>query len=176
MSYGEEFVGAVANYLKQHGLTSLGKLNRVTLAQIADEHYFQLKERERIEGSILTDSEWIAKIKAEPLFAGIDISAEHMKADLWCRTNQKGCTRKFFSDWLGRSLNNKPISLPPPQPKPTHRDPYAEPKYDWRSVVKQKWPIEEYPARDLWENGDWKLISKSHRELIINAYYENKQT
>lgn len=49
-----------------------------------------------------TDAQWIAGIKADPAFAGIDVEREHAKCLRWCSENGKQQTRRRFINWLNR--------------------------------------------------------------------------
>ena len=49
-----------------------------------------------------TDAQWLAGIKADPAFAGIDVEREHAKCLRWCSENGKQQTRRRFINWLNR--------------------------------------------------------------------------
>ena len=49
-----------------------------------------------------TDAQWLAGIKADPAFAGIDVEREHAKCIRWCSENGKQQTRRRFINWLNR--------------------------------------------------------------------------
>ena len=55
-----------------------------------------------------TDAQWLAGIKADPAFAGIDVEREHAKCIRWCSENGKQQTRRRFINWLNRC--DRPIS------------------------------------------------------------------
>jgi hypothetical protein len=53
------------------------------------------------------DYDFIAKLKTKPAYEGIDIDRELSKAQAWCEVNRRGCTPRFFVNWLNRV--EKPI-------------------------------------------------------------------
>ena len=55
-----------------------------------------------------TEDEWLASLAVNPVYSGIDIKVQLGKAQVWCETNQRKCSRKFFVNWLNRA--EKPIS------------------------------------------------------------------
>lgn len=54
-----------------------------------------------------SDSEWIASLKTDPTYEGIDVQREYGKMCNWCSTNSKTPTRRRFTNWLNRA--EKPI-------------------------------------------------------------------
>lgn len=52
--------------------------------------------------SKITDAEWLEMLKKNPAFTGIDIDKEKARAESWCMTNNRTCSRKFFVNWLLR--------------------------------------------------------------------------
>ena len=59
------------------------------------------------------DEVWIAELKSNPIYTGIDIEMQFKKAQAWLQTNGKGrqMTRKFFGNWLVRCIGDKPIHV-----------------------------------------------------------------
>ncbi len=49
-----------------------------------------------------SDSEWLAGLKADPAYRGIDVDREHSKMMRWCRENRKQPSRRRFINWLNR--------------------------------------------------------------------------
>jgi hypothetical protein len=49
-----------------------------------------------------TDAEWIASLKADAAYQGIDVDREHAKMIRWCETNRKPPTRRRLVAWLNR--------------------------------------------------------------------------
>ncbi len=75
------------------------------------------KQKEEGEASVkrmptgrngLPDSEWIASLKEDKTYAGIDIDRELGKMQQWCSIRQLTPTRRRFINWLNRA--EKPIS------------------------------------------------------------------
>ena len=54
-------------------------------------------------GAAQSDAEWLATLKAKPVYAGINVENEFQKAQTWCETNRRKCTRRFFTNWLNRA-------------------------------------------------------------------------
>jgi uncharacterized protein YdaU (DUF1376 family) len=54
-----------------------------------------------------TDDEWLAKLSADPAYAGIDVQMQHHKMRNWCDVNRKEPTRRRFVNWLNRC--DKPL-------------------------------------------------------------------
>lgn len=55
------------------------------------------------KASNLTDAEWLAELKANPAYDGVDIDREHGKAKVWCDANGRTLTRRTFVNWINRS-------------------------------------------------------------------------
>lgn len=51
----------------------------------------------------LTDSEWIATLKTDSAYKGIDVGREHGKMVNWCKAHNKAPTRRRFINWLNRA-------------------------------------------------------------------------
>lgn len=48
------------------------------------------------------DLAWLAEIRDDPAYKGIDVAREHAKATRWCRENKRMMSRKFFVNWLNK--------------------------------------------------------------------------
>lgn len=72
------------------------------------------KEGKRRSTGVL-DTSWVTELKADQTYQGIDVDRELGKAQVWCQTNHRTCTRRFFVNWLNRAdrpiLANRPIPL-----------------------------------------------------------------
>ena len=49
-----------------------------------------------------TDEEWLAGLKSDPAYVGIDVSLEHAKATRWAKEHGKQMSRRRFVNWLNR--------------------------------------------------------------------------
>jgi len=63
-----------------------------------------------------TDEEWLNEIKGNPAYQGINFDVEIGKAQAWCMTKSRKCTRAFLLNWFNRAekpvvLNGKPGRL-----------------------------------------------------------------
>ena len=59
--------------------------------------------------SAIPDAEWIAGLKADPAFAGIDIDREIAKCRRWCEEKRKTLSRQRVVNWLNRC--ERPLSV-----------------------------------------------------------------
>lgn len=59
----------------------------------------------------VSDEEWMAELKANPNHQGINIDAEYSKACEWCRTKNRTPSRRFFANWLGKAVEDKPLAI-----------------------------------------------------------------
>lgn len=48
------------------------------------------------------DLAWLAELRDDPAYKGIDIAREHAKATRWCKENKRQITRRFFINWLNK--------------------------------------------------------------------------
>lgn len=70
-----------------------------------------------------SDDEWLAGLQTVLAYEHLHVAAEYSRAKVWCETNRRQCTRKFFTNWLNRaSANSREIApsrpLPPKQTAP----------------------------------------------------------
>lgn len=76
-----------------------------------------------------TDEEWIVELKAMDCYRPVNVDSELGKAKAWCSTRPgKTCTRRFFVNWLNRSLDNVKTVSPS---KPNNEPGELEKKYGW---------------------------------------------
>lgn len=57
----------------------------------------------------LTDEEWMNEIQNNPAYNGIDFNKEIGKAQAWCLTKGRECTRAFLLNWFNKA--EKPFAL-----------------------------------------------------------------
>lgn len=50
-----------------------------------------------------SDAEWLAGLKADSAYEGIDVDREHAKMLRWCQENKKKPTRRRLINWLNRA-------------------------------------------------------------------------
>lgn len=64
-----------------------------------------VKKRDKPRGPIplATDAEWLAGIKKDPAFVGLDVDSELAKAVAWCNAHKKYPTQRRFVNWLNRA-------------------------------------------------------------------------
>jgi hypothetical protein len=68
----------------------------------------------------LPDGEWIASLKQDSAYAGIDIDRELAKCRRWCLENRKTFSRKRLTNWLNRV--DRPISADAAKPQSKYHD------------------------------------------------------
>lgn len=57
-----------------------------------------------------SQDQFLARLKADTTYEGIDINREHGKAQVWCQANRRECTPRFFVNWLNRI--DRPLNQP----------------------------------------------------------------
>ena len=60
---------------------------------------------------LILDDEWIAGLKSDPVYEGIDIDLQFRKASAWHAANGRKVTRKSFVNWLIREMGKKPMAV-----------------------------------------------------------------
>jgi len=50
-----------------------------------------------------TDEEWLAGLQTVLAYEHLNVAAQYSRAKVWCETNHRQCTRKFFTNWLNRA-------------------------------------------------------------------------
>ena len=88
-----------------------------------------------------TDEEWLAGLQTVLAYEHLNIKFEYSKAEQWCKTNNRKCTRAFFTNWLNRaSASNREISAPRAQTLIKTLDPDG-----WKEWCESKnYPYMEY--------------------------------
>lgn len=62
-----------------------------------------------------SDDEWLRGLQTILAYEHLNVAAEYSRAKVWCETNRRQCTRKFFTNWLNRSsANNREIAVTRP--------------------------------------------------------------
>ena len=59
-----------------------------------------------------SDDEWLRGLQTVLAYEHLNVAAEYSRAKVWCETNRRQCTRKFFTNWLNRaSANNREMAV-----------------------------------------------------------------
>jgi len=66
------------------------------------------KKSSRRKKSEMTDEEWLAMVKANPAYSGLDVDRVQAKLLAWCATKGKEPTRSRLLNWLNRE--EKPLT------------------------------------------------------------------
>jgi uncharacterized protein YdaU (DUF1376 family) len=67
----------------------------------------------------ICDDDWIAALKANPAYEGVDVAKELGKMNTWCAANYKQPTRRRFVNWLNRC--DKPLNNSNANHSTTHK-------------------------------------------------------
>lgn len=167
-SYGEEFADAVAKYLKDNQLNSLGKINRPVLVDLATRFQMHWQQRQRARKKQLSESDWLTELQADPINQGIDVKSEVPRARFWLKQKapNRNFTRVFFVNWLLKADRVLGVA-PKANSEPQSADPYVVPTFDWNRIVAQKWPRDEFPNREAYEEGPWLEVPLHVRKEIL---------
>lgn len=90
-------------------------------------------------------ADWLAELKANPLFAHVDFAAEERKMAIWKmqpKNVNRQITKRFWLNWLAKVDTTVPVGpVVPPLPK-------AQVKVEPRPVQLQEY---EPPPAEFWE-------------------------
>jgi hypothetical protein len=103
----------------EKAIESLSKGFPKGLETLKDKDKDKDKKEDRVQGkesdalkadasATTTDSEWLAGLKVDPAWTGIDIYREFARMRAWCEENRKQPTRRRFLNWLLRC--DRPMS------------------------------------------------------------------
>lgn len=59
------------------------------------------------------DLEWLAELRSDPAYKGIDVAREYAKSVRWCKENRRQPTRKFFINWLNKADRHLDVKFKP---------------------------------------------------------------
>jgi hypothetical protein len=59
------------------------------------------------------DLEWMAGLRDDPAYKGVDVAREHAKAVRWCKENRRQLSRRFFINWLNNADRNLDVKFKP---------------------------------------------------------------
>ena len=81
----------------------------------------RVEELERKKKQPKTGADWLAELKANPLFAGIDFAEQERKIAIWKMKPEnvnRQITKRFWLNWLAKVDTAVPVAqAPTPQPK-----------------------------------------------------------
>ncbi len=177
-TYGHRFSVAVAEYLKANNLSSLGKINGRILAELAQGFHDNEKKVAKRTVRLALEGDWVTELEKEPLFQGIDVKQELGKMQWWCKQNNAVATRRRFTKWLMRALNDGKVTRnydgatsrkakpQPPKPRYTLETPVA----GWPLIIRS---VIDLGIPDSVVDGlcamDWHELPTDVREKIIRA-------
>ena len=128
------------------------------------------KERKELVASVPppSDDDWIASLKTNPAYVGINVPIEVAKCQSWCDANRKQASRRRIINWLNRS--ERPVAFGSgSQLNGQSKDVYKEPSWDWQTAIREKWPLSDYPGRVRWEEGVWGNVPLDRRAEILRG-------
>lgn len=106
----------------------------------------------------LTDAEFIASLKANPAYTGLNIDAELGKMQAWCVANKKTPSQRRFVNWLNRA--ERPMVV---QPAGSVAQSIPEPEA-WRAWLKDQEQIE---WRESAMAREWSEVPRHWQKFII---------
>ncbi len=166
--FGQFLEESIRLYLAQHGLNGLGALNGRIINELGDRIYKDYEAKRKKALQLASEADWLQSVIDDPMNAGVDVRAELARCEFWCKNNQKSCTRRRFTNWLLNPLTPRPVSGGfSPASASKAPDPYKEPAFDWRRAIAQRWPREDYPHREAWEEMLWLEVPISRRRDLI---------
>lgn len=115
---------------------------------------YKKKERSAV-ASPASDSEWLASLKENPAYDGLNIGVIYGKMQAWCGANKKQPTRRRFINWLNREEKPMPRQIQ----IASSSKPVQEPE-NWREKLKQVMPDSNY-------TGSYATLPDSIKEKII---------
>lgn len=71
------------------------------------------EEKSKKPRILLSDEDWMAQLKANPIYTGIDLDHEWRKASAWYPEHHRKLTRAAFINWLIKAMDNKPLTAAP---------------------------------------------------------------
>ena len=91
-------------------------LSDVTHAEAEAEAEAEVKAKRKPPAvAAQSDDEWLRGLQTVLAYEHLNVAAEYSRAKVWCETNRRQCTRKFFTNWLNRaSANNREIAASRP--------------------------------------------------------------
>lgn len=62
------------------------------------------------ESKAVSKTSLVDKLSSDPAYEGIDVKREMEKARVWCETNHRNLTERFFVNWLNKADRTIPIN------------------------------------------------------------------
>ena len=71
----------------------------------ADTEEEKQKKKQQLpkKASPKTDEEWLTSLQNSEVYSHLNVRHEFGKAGVWCETNGRQCTRRFFVNWLNKA-------------------------------------------------------------------------
>lgn len=175
-TYGERFAQAIREYLTANSLKSLGGINAKILAELAQDFHDKNTAVVKRQIRMADEGEWVKELEADPLFRGIDVKQELGKMQWWCKQNDAMPTRRRFTKWLMRALNDGKLtrsydgstSKPPKPIPPPPRYSLDKPVPGWPLILRNQLDYPEAETDALCAS-DWHDLPVPVREKIIHA-------
>lgn len=94
----------------QDKLVDTGGRCQIVPSASASSSAYKKEKKSTVRTSLngLIDSEWIASLKADPTYRGIDVDRELGRMTNWCKIRGLTSTRRRFVNWLNRT--DKPLT------------------------------------------------------------------
>lgn len=104
-----------------------------------------------------SDAEWLASLKENPAYDGLNIGVIYGKMQAWCGANKRQPTRRRFINWLNREEKPMPRAVQ----IPAINRPQQEPE-NWQAKLKAIMPDSEY-------TGSYSTLPDSIKAQILEA-------
>ncbi len=96
---------------------------------------------ERKKNPVKNGIDWLAELKADPLFQGIDFAEQERKIAIWKMKPENAhrqITKRFWLNWLAKVDTTVPVAkVQPPQPKAMRTIQDVMPKHDFEPPPKE---------------------------------------
>lgn len=113
LPFRELIIGDIREYLKSIGKVSLSSISANILGDIAQRRFdHELKQMKptRKKSKPMSDDEWKASLRADPVYSSINFDVEWNDAQLWIKANEpRKFTRRFFENWLRKAIRDAAI-------------------------------------------------------------------
>ena len=168
-SFGERVAEDVRCYLNTNGLTQ-SKLTGAVLAELIDRRLKHETINRAKKKRLATEDDWLREVEALPHLKGIDVRKELAKCQFWCKTNGKDCTKRRFTNWLGRADLEKIIN-PGGAEQPKRVNGVEHAPTGWLTILNELYPDSVLARGGLFEikaetEPEWAKLDKSLRSAI----------
>lgn len=157
---------SISEYRRTLGGTELSTKMLDDALTIAHDAWHAARKKKR--GAPLSEAEWMAQLKADPLLVGVDFNKELAACQYWCRNKQPAlkCSRQRVVNWMKRAAGDSTVASPGGVEKHALLpDPGPKGWLEWaRENLPDWWRLAE-EARGIAVPA-WHLLDSSERHAI----------